>query len=175
MQATRKGKAGFTLVEVTLALAIIATGLIAIISLIPIGQQAARRSTEHTVTAVILEDVHNQLEGAVLREGELPSSPFFYDQQGVFIPDDATEELLAQRLFRAEVEIADIVDTEEVPYTDGLMAVIVELYWPIVGETGEKMAGANSEPKTTISYYLTTLTGIEWSEIDSSYQPKIEF
>jgi uncharacterized protein (TIGR02598 family) len=168
-----KNKRAFTLVEVAFSLAIVATGLVAIIALIPQGQQAARSATEHTVTAIILEDVHDRMKGSVLEEGPIPTSPFYYDAQGVFIPDGSEEEELLRRIFRADIRMEDIRDTKGVPDTLGLMAVVVELSWPVVPLTGEVLGKGN--PKTTISYYATTLTGLEWEEIDSSYEAKIEY
>ncbi|MEM7144281.1 MAG: prepilin-type N-terminal cleavage/methylation domain-containing protein [Verrucomicrobiota bacterium] len=168
-----KRQRAFTLVEVAFSLAIVATGLIAIIALIPQGQEAAKASSEHTVTAIILEDVHNRLEGEELTVGDLPTSPFYYDAQGVFIPDGEDPEEINRRIFRADIRIEDIADKSGLPDTNGLMAGVIELSWPVVPATGDPLGKGN--PKTTITYYLTTLTGLEWTEVDSSYKPKIEY
>jgi uncharacterized protein (TIGR02598 family) len=168
-----RDRRAFTLVEVAFSLVIVATGLIAIIALIPQGQQASKSAAEHTVTAIILEDVHDRLEGTVLKEGPIETSPFFYDAQGVFIPDGEDEAALNRRIFRGDIRLEEIMDKTGVPDTDGLMAVVVELSWPVAPATGEPLGKNN--PKTTISYYLTTLTGLEWEEIDSTYEAKVEY
>ncbi len=185
-------RAAFTLIEVTIALAIVATGIIAIVGMIPVGLKASRQAAEHTLTAIILEDVHDRLEGHVLRIGPLietsdgrPGSPFYYDKQGVYIsPEDDTEEDLFRRNYRADIEIVTI-ETGALP-TDSqgfdalvavanrdLKAVIIELSWPVNPNNGEPMGDDN--PKSTVSYYLTSLTGPEWTTIDPNYEPKIEY
>ena len=47
------------------------------------------------------------------------------------------------------------------------------LSWPVNPADGEPMGEGN--PKSSVTYYLTTLTGPEWEVIDEEYQPKIEF
>jgi uncharacterized protein (TIGR02598 family) len=169
----RRNRRAFTLVEVAFSLVIVATGLIAIVALIPQGQQASRRASEHTVTAIILEDVHDRMEGNVLKVGELATSPFYYDVQGVFIPDESDEDEKSSRVYRADVRIEDIHESAVVSDTSGLKAVIVELSWPVAPLSGEVLGKGN--PKSTISYYLTTLTGPEWELVDGAYEPKIEY
>jgi uncharacterized protein (TIGR02598 family) len=168
-----KKNRAFTLVEVAFSLAIVATGLVAIIALIPQGQQASQRSAEHTVTAIILEDVHDRMEGNVLEEGALPTSPFYYDAQGVFIPDEEDEEAKLRRNYRADIRIEEVKDRARIPDTSGLKAAVIELSWPVAPLTGEALGKDN--PRSTISYYLTTLTGPEWEMVDGTYEPKIEY
>jgi uncharacterized protein (TIGR02598 family) len=52
-------QAGFSLVEIMLALAIIAIGLIAIIGLIPQGVQSGRGAVDNTLAATIAHDTFN--------------------------------------------------------------------------------------------------------------------
>ena len=90
--APKSRRSGFSLVEIVISMAIIATGMIAIIGLIPVGLQASRDATVRTITAIILENVHDQLKGKILYQDEIedPSetiedNPFFYDNQGLFL------------------------------------------------------------------------------------------
>lgn len=188
--------AAFTLIEVTVALAIVATGLIAIIGLIPVGLKASRRSAEHTMIAIILEDVHNRLQGQALVTGPLrefrdirglvrPGSPFYYDDQGVYLPEKSldgdviTEAERLRRNYRADISIVPVrrggnadlgVKLANAPE---LLAVVIELSWPLHPLTGEPMGDDN--PKSTVSYYVTSLTGPEWKRIDPTYDHKIEY
>src|SRR5579862_5115875 len=56
-----QGKSGFSLVEIMLALAVIAVGLIAVIGLIPRGIQASRDAADSTIIATIVHDTFNNL------------------------------------------------------------------------------------------------------------------
>jgi prepilin-type N-terminal cleavage/methylation domain-containing protein len=56
----RTGHNGFSLVEVTLALAIIAVALVAIIGLLPQGVQSSRSAADNTLAATILQDTLSQ-------------------------------------------------------------------------------------------------------------------
>jgi type II secretory pathway pseudopilin PulG len=55
-----KASAAFSLVEVTLALAIIAVALVAIIGLLPQGVQSSRNTADNTMAATILQDAFSQ-------------------------------------------------------------------------------------------------------------------
>lgn len=57
---------GFSLIEIMLALAIIAIGLVAIIGLIPQGVQAGRGAVDNTLAATIAHDTFNDLRRQAL-------------------------------------------------------------------------------------------------------------
>lgn len=52
---------GFSLVEVMIAMGVVAVGLIAIIGLIPQGIQASRSAADNTLAATIVHDTFNQM------------------------------------------------------------------------------------------------------------------
>jgi uncharacterized protein (TIGR02598 family) len=54
-------QAGFSLIEIMLALAVVAIGLIAVIGLIPRGVQASRDAADNTLAATIALDVFNSI------------------------------------------------------------------------------------------------------------------
>ena len=164
---------GFSLVEIALTIAILATVLVITIALLSPGLEAGMQSASQTVTGAILEDVHERLEGEPLIEGVPSKNPYFYDDQGIFIRADAAPDVLSRRLYRADVRIVKPHVSNIPEGTTGVMGVIVDLYWPINSDTGEIFA--NAEPGTSITYYLTTLTGPDWQRIDPAYVPKIEF
>ena len=55
----RRTRAGFNLIEVSLALAICSVGLITLIGLIPAGTDASRRASDDTMAAAIASDLLN--------------------------------------------------------------------------------------------------------------------
>ena len=164
-------KAGFTLTEIVLALAIIATAMLAVIGLLPLGMDASRQAANHTIVATILEDLHNRLEGEKLQAGEVAFSPAFYSDAGTFISEDSEGREAAKPYYRAEVRIAEW--SERPTHTSGVRPVVIKLYWPVDSETGDPIGG--STPKTTITYGAAPLTGTDWPSIDPRYSPKIEY
>jgi hypothetical protein len=89
---------------------------------------------------------------------------------GVFIPPDADRKDQTQRVYRADVRIGDWHKRPD--GTSALQPVTFAVSWPIDAETGEPAAG---NPKTTVTYTATALTGTDWPVIDPNYQSKIEF
>jgi uncharacterized protein (TIGR02598 family) len=74
-------RSAFSLVEVTLALAIMAIGLIAIIGMIPQGVQSSRDAADNTLAATIVHDTFNQLRQEAVTTWPPPSlatSPNLY-------------------------------------------------------------------------------------------------
>ena len=58
---------GFSMVELTLALGIIAFALIAIVGLLPVGLTASRSAADDTQTAMVMQDVFNRVRDSVNR------------------------------------------------------------------------------------------------------------
>jgi uncharacterized protein (TIGR02598 family) len=164
------------LIEVTLALAVSAVAIIALLGMFPAAMLAGRDAVDQTAASTVLEDVHERLEGSELVKGTAPGSPFYYDEQGRFWsadqdrPDDFTED----RFFRVDVELSvpKPGDGSTVEIPDGLLAAKVYLSWP-VDEGGTPIGKAN--PRAAVTYMVSTLTGSDWPEIDPDYVPKIEY
>lgn len=174
-QRARRGP-GFSLIEVTIALAIAAVGIIALLGMFPAAMLAGRDAVDQTAIGTVLEDVHERLEGSELIAGTVPDSPFFYDEQGRFWspdqqrPDNFTEE----HFFRVDVRLAEPATppgtTIEMP--GSLLAATVELSWPL-DDNGHAIGRGN--PKTSVTYMITTLTGPDWKAIDPDYRAKVEY
>lgn len=173
MESRVRTRAGFSLVEIAMTIAILATVLVITIALLSPGLEAGMKSASQTITGAILEDVHERLEGEPLIEGVPSGNPYFYDDQGIFIREDAAPDVLSRRIYRADVRIVRPHGSNLPEHTTGVMGVIMDLYWPVNSDTGELFA--NAKPGTSITYYLTTLTGPDWERIDPTYVPKIEF
>lgn len=168
----RTHRAGFTLTEIVLALAIIASAFIAVLGLLPAGLNQSRLASDSTVIATVLEDVHNRLQGQALQTGKPTFSPAFFDDHGVFVPASDDAAVLARRFYRADVKIST---WKTVPTgTSGLRPVTVSLSWPVDTRDKSGPAIGNGNPKTTVTYGVTRLTGPDWSVIDTGYVPKIE-
>ncbi len=164
--------AAFTLVEVSIALAIAAVALISLTGFLSRALQDASDSADQTAVGSIFQDIHDRIEGSPLKEGPLPASPLYYDQRGVFhepAPDEPADgDVLTDRFFRADVSLVRPADA-----ADGdLFAVRVDVYWPI-GDDGTPLRP--EEPGASITYYTTARTGRAWPIIDPDHIPKIEY
>ena len=164
---------GFSLIEIVITIGILATVLISLVGILPVGIQSAEDAANKTVLSVILEDVHNRLEGHLMQPGEVSASPFFYDRQGLYLDSESDEKLQRDRLYRADVRLVNIVDDPRLKHTSGLIAAKVDVWWPIDPLSGKPFR--QGKPQESITFYLTPLTGPEWPRIDEAYQPKIEF
>ena len=167
------GCRGFSLIEIVITIGILATVVISLVGILPVGIKSAEDAANRTVLAVILEDVHNRLEGQLLEPGAVSSSPFFYDRQGLHIDSDSGEELKMSRLYRADARLVDIAEDSLLKHTSGLIAARIDLWWPVDPDSG--IPFRQEKPQETITFYLTPLTGPEWPRIDTGYRPKIEF
>lgn len=148
----------FSLVEVTIAIGVIAFALLAVIGLLPIGIQSSKDAGDDTRTSAIAQDVFNrtqgQLDGYVVMTASnngyiasLPSSvltagTFYYDSDGRFLssssPLSSTPTVSASGtpLYQAQVTFAPIsaATTGTLPgNVDGkvLTAVKVAIGWPV--------------------------------------------
>ena len=168
MKPSHVREAGFTLTEVTLALAIIGTVFVALLGLLPAGLQASRQATDSTVIAVILEDLHNRLQGEVLKPGKARFSPAYFDIHGHYLSPETSASV--DRVYRADVAIGEWAKRPD--GTSALQPVSISVSWPIDTQSGDPAPG---NPKTTVTYAATTLTGADWPAIDPAYRAKIEY
>ncbi|MEM7013968.1 MAG: type II secretion system protein [Verrucomicrobiota bacterium] len=169
--------AGFSLVEISIAIALIASVMITLMLVMGMASDAAGRATRLTTMGHILTDVHQRMEGAPLQDGPIQSSlsrngAFFYDVEGVFVPPTAPVERLLRRTYRVDVTLST-PDAEQFPNAKGLKAVTMQMKWPVDPLTGDHLAkgGHNVESMT---YFVTSLTGPSWEEVDSNYEPTID-
>jgi hypothetical protein len=89
----------------------------------------------------------------------------------VFIPAGASAAEQARRLYRAEVKIGTW--KTKPAGTSALRPVTIELSWPVDSKSGLAIGPGN--PRSVVTYTATTLTGPDWTAIDTTYVPKIEF
>ena len=106
------------------------------------------------------------------RDGEIPISPLYYDEQGVVINDDAAAENMFRRKYRVEVRLVTPSNANKPENTSGLKTLVVKIGWPVDPNTGEVLG--ERDPITS-TFHVTTLTGTDWPQLDSQYKPKIEY
>lgn len=171
-QKARPAPKAFTLIEILLSVAIISSSLLVIAGILPVGLGTGREATNHSVVATMLEDISQRLRGAELKSGAVPFSPAYYDELGVFVPETLDPaQLSLRRIYRADVSVTD---PKTAPAnTSGLKSAVVKLSWPLNPETGEALGPKN--PRSIVTFGVTTLAGKNWQVIDPDFVPKIEF
>ncbi len=186
--------AAFSLVEVVLSLAVIATAFIGLLSLLPAGLDASREAANSTVVATVLEDLNNRLQNLPVVPKSADQDPAdpdpdksithftaWFDDRGVYIkvPSKAKGAALSDPLtkyrvlYRADVRVPEWKTGAAPANTSSLHPVTISLSWPVDENTG--LAPQAGNPKTVVTYMVTTLTGTDWPLIDPTYNPKIEF
>lgn len=167
---------GFSLIEVVLAMGIAAIALISIIGMLPYAMESSRASADQTAIGTVLEEVHDRIKGEPLEVGITAGSPYFYDVQGRFweegVGDRVAGEVGSDRFFRVDVELQELPRDGAFEHAGAVFAAVLEISWPV---DEEGIAVGRGNPKTTITYPLTTLTGRDWEVIDPDYVPKVEY
>ncbi len=94
----RRNQDAFSLVEVTLAIGVIAFAMLAIIGLVPVGQQAAREAIDDTKASLIEQDMFERVRAAAASSATFitpttiypdpPAGPnYYYTSDGTFFSD----------------------------------------------------------------------------------------
>jgi uncharacterized protein (TIGR02598 family) len=179
--SSRTPSAGFTLTEIVISVAIVATAFVAIVGLLPAGLDASRRATNSTVTAAILEDLNHRLKGQPLPQGQNGTpiagpasfSPAYFDDHGVFLDPNDTSNVV-RRVYRADVQIGIWNSgTQPTGTSSWLRPISIQLSWPVEPNSG--VALGTNNPQIVVTYPAVPLTGSSWTAIDNSYVPKIEY
>ena len=149
-----RSRSGFSLVEVTLAIGIIAVALVAIMALIPVGLNSSRDAIDATRSSLIGQDVQTRVKSSVTSATFLGSSdvklpPWFYDRDGVFV--DVTANGYSSVVYRAEAIIHSTWNAAP-PNVDAtvLRPVTVSLGWQI-NPTTHSVVGNSA---TSFTFYV---------------------
>jgi uncharacterized protein (TIGR02598 family) len=81
---------GFSMVEVTLAIGVVAVGLLAVFALVPVGLNSGRDAMDATRSSLIQQDVFNRVRGAINTSQLFTTPPtlsFYYTSEGIFFSD----------------------------------------------------------------------------------------
>ncbi len=114
-----KLKAAFSLVEVSLALAIVGIAFMALLGILPMGMQTFKSANDSTVDARILTVMTTMLQSTeyskVTEVGGITQDVYFFDVDGEFLDSllkpSARQEIVKQRIYAAKV----ISDDQKVP------------------------------------------------------------
>jgi Tfp pilus assembly protein PilV len=114
------GRTGFSLVEVTLAMAVMAVGLIAILGLIPQGVTSSRNAVDNTLAATIVHDDLNVIRRTALTVPWPPTvqPDTCYDAAGNQVPCASVDSYFHEHL---------ISQASSVP---NLLVVVAVISWP---------------------------------------------
>ena len=172
----RSDQSAFSLVEITLALAIAAVSLVTILAMVPQAMEASRSSADRTAIGAVLEDVQEEIRGLPLEEGAPTTSPLYYDVQGrptPFDPDEPiSEPAVTPPFFRVDLELVPMAESTSLDNAEGLLAACISLTWPL-DEKG--MPRRKDKAGIRFSRPVNTLTGPDWQVIDPEYEPKVEY
>jgi uncharacterized protein (TIGR02598 family) len=122
LSAGKRANHGFSLVEISLALGIIAFAFIALLGLLPVGLQTFRQAIDTGNEARIMQSFMTKLEATEfsrIKDLDFAQSDeiFYFDEEGM--PTDTSRDevptLASQRLYAAKMFIED----PEVPSTSG--------------------------------------------------------
>jgi len=152
--------AGFSLVEVVLALGVVAFALIAVMSLIPVGLGALKDSMASTTNSLLLSNVRSTLVGQSCVVGDL--GPYFYDADAKYLGTT----LGPESFYKVQVKLAQ-------PYlavtNSNLLVATVKITWP-----ANNSGNSTGNNLFQTSYLVSPLTGPEWPVLDPTYKPKID-
>ncbi|MBN8420662.1 MAG: Verru_Chthon cassette protein B [Verrucomicrobia bacterium] len=115
-----RSKAGFSLVEVTLAVAIAALAIITLLGLLPQGLEMARKTALMVNDSNILEQITHDLENAAFDQLPTQTLKKYYNDQAREVQQDATD--LA---FVVEIEPQQVVALPKAEKTQPYMKRVI--------------------------------------------------
>lgn len=170
---SRAVRQGFSLVEVAIALGIVAFAMLSILGLAQMGIFSLKESVNDSITGLILHDVRARIDGepfpsaASLSSGANTTlSPFFYDRSGMFLATDGSGHV-AHASYRVDVSLGG--PNSALPHARAAVAVVT-IRWPLDPDTGDLSPGAQ---KRQLSFLVTPATDGGWTNASPSYQPRI--
>ena len=127
---TAKSKAAFSLVEVSLAVAIIAFAFVALIGLLPAGMQVFKKTIDATNEMRIFTDLTSMLQAtdfSKVSDDAVTKNLFYFDADGGLLDTQLAQKsnLIKDRVYTARI-VADkqnIVATKEVDYDNANIAL----------------------------------------------------
>lgn len=172
------GSEGYSLVEVMLAMALIASAMVTLMALIPVGLKSSRDATNSIIMGHIVEDAHERLEGKSLIPGQVDGTPFYYDDEGVFIADsedrkNLPEETKLRLLYKVDINLIVPGDKKLQETVPDLKAVMMEVTWPVDPQTGDIIGAITRNNRKSVTYFVNTLSAPRWKE--QNYTEKIEY
>jgi uncharacterized protein (TIGR02598 family) len=141
-------KRGFSLVEVTLAIGIIAFALLAIVALIPVGVKSGGEAIDATRTSLAAKDAQNRVKSSVTStifasatDAVLPT--WYYDREGIFLGTAVS----SNAFYRVDATIhKDWGGNASPPNVDAtvLRPTTLQLRWPLDTSNGAALGNNNA-------------------------------
>jgi uncharacterized protein (TIGR02598 family) len=135
---------GFSLIEVVLALAVVAVGLVTIIGLFPQGLNSARRAMDDSLSAMVAQDVLAARRVSI-QDGKAAigivaatDSPLWYDATGTNLESAASS---INAMYKCEIRATKI--NSQLEQTE------VDIYWPWYSAI---LANKNPPPPNTNTF-----------------------
>lgn len=137
----------FSLVEVTLAIGVIAFALLAIVGLIPVGMKSGGEAIDATRTSLAAKDAQNRVRSSVTtttftNTSDVNLPTWFFDRDGIFLGTAVSN----KAVYRADATIhKDWGSNTAPPNVDAsvLRPVTLQLRWPLNPADGSPL-GNNS-------------------------------
>jgi len=143
--------AAFSLVEIVIALGLVAVALVAILSLLPVAMNASRDSIGDTRASLIVQDVGSRVRGLLTNASlALPlTTNYFYNLEGLPETNAASQQFLATLTLQS---LPASAYTSLNVTTNELLAASVSLRWPLIN--GTVPSGATNQPPTVFTWYV---------------------
>lgn len=90
----KQAQSGFTMVEVALAILVVAVGLLGVFALFPVGLHAGRDAVDDTEVMMVAEAVLSNLHSFMATNYNDTASGFVFDYNGTDIRPGSTSELM---------------------------------------------------------------------------------
>ena len=151
----------FTLVEVTIAVGLLAFVALAIIGLLSVGLNLGKEAQQDTVLFSILGDTVTRIEG---EDFEAAQKQYYYTQSGRML-DAASSSALW--FYQVDIDIVTPMSSALPADVSEMLAVNVKVSWPYT-------TSGTPQEEESISYQVTPRTGTDWKRSKYNFQPRIE-
>lgn len=143
---SRSARAGFTLAEVMIAMGIVASVMVALLGMIPLGVRSVREATNLTISGRIAQEVISNIQQANWKDviANYNQKKFTFDNEGFAIREGNKS--------RPSFEARVVIPPEEISIgktkygTDTLKKVLVEVEFTPDGVTVPLRPGAKTNP-----------------------------
>lgn len=163
----RRAMAGFNMIEVTLAVAVVALGLVAIIGLLPVGIDASRRVADDTLVSSLVSDLMSwrritpadkptwfPYPSPTLNDPRPTNAVVYLDAMGNLPETEygTTNRNYSGKFFRFDYTLLDHPDF---PGSKDVARLLIVVNSPVHPQTGADL------PATVRRYYVTTIARTE--------------
>lgn len=153
----------FSLLEVTIAMAVVAFALLAVLSLLPVALKASSDATNDTRTSMIAQDVQTRIRTLPppATAGGTVTRAWWYDSNARWVSMDASSPDYSKVLYRVDLTLARLNSypsstdpAQQDPantYSTQLVSAVAKISWPANNATGASPSGNGSQ--TTYTFY----------------------